>query len=125
MSTSATELQRRISKAFPGVGAVPSDRKRILLSAFAMSPCRGSEPAVGWNVAMRLAAVHDVTVLTSTEGEGEGYREETLRHLEANPVPGLTIAACVRGGALPTSARLQVAPAAIITTLLKPAGTFV
>ena len=36
---------------------------RVLLSAFAFSPCRGSECAVGWNIVNELAKLHDVTVL--------------------------------------------------------------
>ena len=91
MSTQATELHRRISEAFPGPTAPASDRKRILVSAFTISPKRGSEPAGGWNVITRLAAFHDITVLTSSECEGEDYRNETLAHLEKNPVPGLRI----------------------------------
>lgn len=91
MSTQATELHRRISQAFTGPAAPPSGRKRILVSAFTISPKRGSEPAGGWNVITRLAAYHDITVLTSSECEGEDYRNETLAHLEQHPVPGLTL----------------------------------
>ena len=36
---------------------------RVLISAFAFSPCRGSECAVGWNIVNELAKLHDVTVL--------------------------------------------------------------
>ena len=36
---------------------------RILISAFAFSPYRGSECAVGWNIVNELAKWHDVTVL--------------------------------------------------------------
>lgn len=38
-------------------------RKKILISAYAFSPYRGSECAVGWNIVTRLAKYHDVTVL--------------------------------------------------------------
>ena len=37
--------------------------KRILISAYAVSPIRGSECAVGWEIATRLATYFDVTVL--------------------------------------------------------------
>ena len=37
---------------------------RILLSAYACEPGTGSEPAVGWNLALELAKAHDVVVLT-------------------------------------------------------------
>ena len=36
---------------------------RVLISAFAFSPFRGGECAVGWNIANELAKLHDVTVL--------------------------------------------------------------
>ena len=36
---------------------------RLLLSAFAISPTKGSEPGLGWQLASRLAKMHDVTVL--------------------------------------------------------------
>ena len=49
---------------------------RILLSSFAISPTRGSEAGVGWQVASRLAQEHDVTVLYGDlDGRGELKRE--------------------------------------------------
>jgi glycosyltransferase involved in cell wall biosynthesis len=39
-------------------------RFKILLSAYACEPHRGSEPGVGWEWACRIALWHDVTVLT-------------------------------------------------------------
>src|SRR3954465_11813913 len=39
-------------------------RKRVLLSAFACEPGKGSEPEVGWQWALQMARFHDVTVLT-------------------------------------------------------------
>ena len=39
---------------------------RILLSAYACEPGKGSEPGVGWNVAKELASRHVLTVLTRT-----------------------------------------------------------
>ncbi len=40
---------------------------RVLISAYACAPERGSEPGVGWNVACEVARYHDVWVLTSRE----------------------------------------------------------
>jgi glycosyltransferase involved in cell wall biosynthesis len=37
---------------------------RVLLSAFACAPEKGSEPEVGWQWALQIARFHDVTVLT-------------------------------------------------------------
>lgn len=42
----------------------PPKRLKILLSAYACEPNRGSEPGVGWEWASRMAKWHDVTVLT-------------------------------------------------------------
>ena len=36
---------------------------RVLINAFACSPYRGSECAVGWNIPKELARLHDVTVI--------------------------------------------------------------
>lgn len=41
-------------------------RLKVLLSAYCCEPDRGSEPGVGWNVALGLAEHHDVWVLTRT-----------------------------------------------------------
>ena len=39
-------------------------RLKVLLSAYACEPGRGSEPEVGWQWAIHLAQLHDVTVVT-------------------------------------------------------------
>jgi glycosyltransferase involved in cell wall biosynthesis len=39
-------------------------RLKVLISAYCCEPDRGSEPGVGWNVALGLARHHDVWVLT-------------------------------------------------------------
>jgi glycosyltransferase involved in cell wall biosynthesis len=39
-------------------------RRSVLLSAYACRPGAGSEPAIGWNVALEVAKHHDVWVLT-------------------------------------------------------------
>lgn len=51
---------------------------KVLLSAFACAPYRGSEPGVGWNWAMALAKYNDVVVLTREENrrEIEDYKKE-------------------------------------------------
>ena len=61
-------------------------RPRVLMSAYACSPYRGSEPSVGWNRAYETAKYCDVTVLT------EDYESapDIERFLADNgPVPGL------------------------------------
>lgn len=44
-----------------------SRRIRVLLSAFACEPHKGSEPEVGWQWAWQMARFHDVTVLTQSK----------------------------------------------------------
>ena len=41
-----------------------ANRLKVLLSAYACEPGRGSEPEVGWQWAIHLARLHDVTVVT-------------------------------------------------------------
>src|SRR5882757_9053377 len=57
-----------------------SRRKRVLLSAFACEPFKGSEPEVGWQWAMQIARFHDVTVLTQSK-----YRAPIERALKGLP----------------------------------------
>jgi glycosyltransferase involved in cell wall biosynthesis len=67
-------------------------RARVLLSACAVSPIAGSENAAGWNLALRLAQYHDVTVLCSSGVEDDHHcRREIGQYLqEHGQVPGLT-----------------------------------
>src|SRR5215510_12679494 len=41
-----------------------SQRLKVLISAYACEPGKGSEPEVGWQLALHMARLHDVTVLT-------------------------------------------------------------
>lgn len=67
-------------------------RLRVLVSAYAFSPYRGSEHAVGWNVVTRLARHHDVTVLCGDVSARLETRQELNRFAAENPpIPGLTI----------------------------------
>ena len=59
-------------------------RRRILLSAYTCAPGEGSEPEVGWNVAVGLARHHDVWVLVRSM-----HRPRIEAALAAAPVPGL------------------------------------
>lgn len=44
--------------------ALMSRRLKVLISAYACEPDKGSEPEVGWQWALQMARFHDVTVLT-------------------------------------------------------------
>ena len=57
---------------------------RILLSAYACEPGRGSEPGVGWNWAKQLAQLEEVWVITRANN-----REPIERALAQNPLPNL------------------------------------
>jgi glycosyltransferase involved in cell wall biosynthesis len=62
-------------------------RSKVLLSAFACAPARGSELGVGWNTARELARHHEVWVLT--QGMHRSSIEGELLH---NPIPHLHFA---------------------------------
>jgi len=55
---------------------------KILLSAYACAPGKGSDPEIGWNWMQQLARVHDVWVVTRTKN-----REAIEHGLEAEPAP--------------------------------------
>jgi glycosyltransferase involved in cell wall biosynthesis len=46
-----------------------SDRLKVLISAYACEPNKGSEPEVGWQLALHLAKHHDVTVITRANNQ--------------------------------------------------------
>src|SRR5579872_5344670 len=63
-----------------------SKRLRVLMSAYACEPNKGSEPEVGWQWALQMARFHDVTVLTRSNNREAIERElELLR--EKQPLP--------------------------------------
>lgn len=74
--------------------ALHGRRLRVLISAQAVSPSRGSEPGLGWNLISRLAQWHDVTVIcspSSHSSDEEAYREEIDAYFEKwGAIPGLS-----------------------------------
>ncbi|MGH2533357.1 MAG: glycosyltransferase family 4 protein [Thermomicrobiales bacterium] len=57
---------------------------RVLMSAYACEPNRGSEPGVGWNWALQAARFHEVWVLTRANN-----RAAIDAELQRRPVPNL------------------------------------
>lgn len=57
---------------------------KVLLSAYACKPGRGSEPGIGWNTARQMAKYHEVWVITRGDN-----RESIEEELARRPVPDL------------------------------------
>lgn len=59
--------------------------KKILISAYAVSPIRGSECAVGWEITKRLGQYFEVTVLMCEKTpSGDNYAEEVKNYVDKN-----------------------------------------
>src|SRR5437660_12518213 len=59
---------------------------KVLISAYACEPNKGSEPEVGWQWALQMARFHDVTVLT--RANNQPTIEPELARLEGKqPLP--------------------------------------
>lgn len=48
----------------PSVSTAGAVRRRVLASAYACEPGRGSEPGIGWNLARQIALRHELTLVT-------------------------------------------------------------
>ena len=59
-------------------------RLKVLMSAYACEPGKGSEPGVGWTVAREMARHHDIWVITRANN-----RPVIEAELARNPQPGL------------------------------------
>lgn len=57
---------------------------KVLLSAYACEPGRGTEPGVGWNAAWEIAKYHEVWVLTRPDDGREAIEAELQRHPNPN-----------------------------------------
>jgi glycosyltransferase involved in cell wall biosynthesis len=59
--------------------------KKILRAAYAVSPIRGSECAVGWEITRRLGQYFDVTVLMcENTPSGDNYAAEVKQYIDKN-----------------------------------------
>lgn len=64
----------------PEPGGTPSRRLKVLVSAYACSPCEGSEAGVGWGWVEAISTRHDLWVLT-----GAQFRESIEKELQRRP----------------------------------------
>lgn len=62
-----------------------SERLRVLVSAYACEPDKGSEPGIGWNWVQQIARFHDVWVITRANN-----RQVIEAALQQNPLPNVT-----------------------------------
>ena len=62
-------------------------RLKVLISAYACRPGKGSEPGVGWNTAREIANLHEVWVLTQGR-----HRPVIEAEMARNPMSGLRFA---------------------------------
>jgi glycosyltransferase involved in cell wall biosynthesis len=67
-----------------------SPRKKILISAYAISPYLGSEYGIAWNFVTRLSAFYDITVLYGTAGKRMGNNAEIVDYIKKNGSAGVT-----------------------------------
>ena len=58
-----------------------SERLKVLISAYACSPYKGSEPGVGWGFVAELAKHHELWVIV----EEEKFRADIERYIDDNP----------------------------------------
>lgn len=70
-------------------------RLKVLLSAYACEPGKGSEPEVGWQWALHMARFHDVTVLTRANNQPPIARE-VERLTGCQPLPRFEFYDCGR-----------------------------
>src|SRR2546423_830893 len=61
-------------------------RLKVLISAYACEPGKGSEPEVGWQWALQMARFHDVTVLTRDNNRA-AIEPELEKFRGQQPVP--------------------------------------
>ena len=67
-------------------------RLKVLVSAFACSPYKGSERGVGWNIVSRLAKYHDITVLYGDIAKEQTNRLDVEKWIAENgEISGLTL----------------------------------
>jgi hypothetical protein len=62
-------------------------KKKILISAYAISPVKGSEYGAAWNTVINLAKEHELWVLYGMSDDHMGDTQTLCEYIKANPVP--------------------------------------
>jgi glycosyltransferase involved in cell wall biosynthesis len=65
-------------------------RKKILISAYAISPTKGAEYGAAWNTVINLAKEHELWVLYGMSDDHMGDTQTLKSYIEANPLPSVT-----------------------------------
>jgi glycosyltransferase involved in cell wall biosynthesis len=79
--------------SIPNYGIMNNMRLNVLIVAKELSPIKGSENAIGWNIVTRLSVYHDVTVLyaSGSQFSRRSYVDALNRYfLTSPPIKGLT-----------------------------------
>lgn len=64
-------------------------KKNILISAYAISPIRGSEYAAAWNTVFNLSDKHELWVIYGMSDDHMGDTETLIHYIENNPTPSI------------------------------------
>lgn len=64
-------------------------KKNILISAYAISPVRGSEYAAAWNTVINLSKEHQLWVLYGMSDDHMGDTQTLKQYIQDNPVPSV------------------------------------
>jgi glycosyltransferase involved in cell wall biosynthesis len=62
----------------------PKQRLKLLISAYACAPGRGSEHGNAWNPIIEMSEYHDIWVMVNEE-----YRADIEKHIAKNPLPSV------------------------------------
>ncbi|WP_183561343.1 glycosyltransferase family 4 protein [Mucilaginibacter sp. SP1R1] len=80
-------------------------KKKILISAYAISPVRGSEYGAAWNTVTHLASQHELWVLYGMSDDHMGDTQTLKKYIQDTPLPSVTFIE-VKGGRLANSINL-------------------
>jgi glycosyltransferase involved in cell wall biosynthesis len=76
-------------------------KKKILISAYAISPVKGSEYGAAWNTVIHLASQHELWVLYGMSDDHMGDTQTLRNHIKDTPLASVTFIE-VKGGHLAT-----------------------